>query len=173
MKRKISIIAVLMTISLAMFSQTKTEGDTTKLDKTKIRLHVILPGISIERELGNNKSFLIEAGTFIEYNKDQESLLFTPIIAFERRNYLNLFKGLENVKSTKLYSGIYSGFRIETGISLSDVTSYLQGGPILGLQYPVGERFHWNTAVGAGLIITDFSIYLNTYLKVGLCYLLK
>jgi hypothetical protein len=154
-------------------SSQEQEADSLVVQPNLItRISLIMPGISIEKQLSDNYTFIFNLWIEV-YDQaiDDNTGKKTPatMITLEPRFYTSLKERQRLGKESGHYSGSYIGFPIMIG--LNDYRIF--GGPAYGFQNKIGDLGFWNIGLGFGYMQYKDHGSFNTvgYFSIGITLL--
>ena len=158
MKTKLFFISILCLISQINFAQ----AELSPFQKTRYRLGLLLPTLSIETPLAKDLSLKTGVTTwFTKEGHAEPYILIIPTVFFEPRLYVNGEKRRKNGVSTDYFSGGY--LSIISSMTFIKENTFGLSGLIYGGQGTIGKNKggFYDVGIGLGMIHTNTALNLN------------
>lgn len=158
------IVSVILLFLLCATAVSQNNNTQIEYPSSVIRLHVLAPGITFEKNIIKNSTIVFDLGSGFSYQylsvngESQSDYYFIPYFKVEPRVYRNLKKRKELNKQTNYYSGQYFGFQAKVGLPTKQIDLWQSYGPLWGFQKTFGKKGYWNIGLGFGAFISDKEI---------------
>lgn len=149
MLKRIVLFGLFMCLSTNVFAQ----SETYIKQKTRYRLGLILPSLSLETPLKKDMSLKLNViGWFSKEGHAEPYIQVTPTVLVEPRFYTNMDKRRKKQKNTDYFCGSYVGIPVSTTI-LKDQTVNIFG-LLYGRQGKIGSNalLYYDTGIGFGFL---------------------
>lgn len=154
---KFSLLLLLCVfLSSNLKAQTTIIQTTEKYPEKVIRVHVTNPGIMLEKQIVDNKTFIFDVGvSFLSgayFDGSSLDLYFDliPNIRIEPRIYTSFKKRVILQRRTDYYSSQFFAFQLRGGYYVLNELPILTAGPIWGFQRTLGDKGYWSISLGMG-----------------------